>query len=372
MSVVEKSAPQRTIVGLVVVGVVAVLVLAIVVAFSVGGGSSSTAGKPTSSSTTRPVTTVVPTIAMMQRVAPIEIGFDRDATYRVYLQRTGSAGTVRVFAYIDPASSELRYIDGEQLVYGSIVGRFADMLVLKSTQLRVIDRAFATAPLPISGDDFVGSWHDHAIVAEYFPERTTFHEYGRDSRELRSVALVGRRPDVIGGVVGDSIIVERAGRIVRVGLSDGTVREFAVGNLIGVGGDRIYYTACTTQGTCTLNEAILSGILRTTPIGGLVDPQSGVVSARVAPDGSALLAHSYSLDADLLIEGGLATSFAPASPLENYTWAPTGRWVFRVNEETHLLEAIDSRTSVDAPVREPLTIPLPSEDRVSLQSVAVW
>jgi hypothetical protein len=143
--------------------------------------------------------------------------------------------------------------------------------------------------------------------------------------------------------------------------------------LVGVGGDRIYYTACTTQGTCTLNESILSGILRTTPIGGLIDPESGVVKARVAPDGSALVVHSYSIDADLIIEGSSAArSLAPASPLANYTWAPTGGWVFRVNEETHVLEAIESRRSVDAPGRAPVTIPLPSDDRVSLRSVAVW
>ena len=37
------------------------------------------------------------------------------------------------------------------------------------------------------------------------------------------------------------------------------------------------FTSCTTQGTCTLNDASLDGIHRTTPIGSYVDPQSGVV-----------------------------------------------------------------------------------------------
>ena len=81
MSVVEKSAPQRTIVGL-VVGVVAVLVLAIVVAVSVGDGSSSTADQQGSSSTadrsgpsstTRPVTTVVPTMVIVKGASPVTV-----------------------------------------------------------------------------------------------------------------------------------------------------------------------------------------------------------------------------------------------------------------------------------------------------------
>jgi hypothetical protein len=367
VSVVEKSAPQRTIVGL-VVGVVVVLVLAIAVAFSVNGDSSSTADRSGPSSTTRPVTTVVPTIAMMQRVEPIEIGFDRDATYRVYLQRTAAAGSVsvRVFAYIDPARQELRFLDSEQPIYGAVVGRFADMLVLDSGRLRVIDRDFATAPLPINGDDFVGTWHEHAIVAEYFPERTTFHEYGRDSREVRSVALVGRRPDVIGGVVGGSVIVERAGRLLRVGLTDSIVREFAVGNLIGVGGDRIYYTACTTSGACTINESTIDGTQTTMEITGYIDPGAGTVRGRVSPDGSALVVHRYRHGEDVVLPRGLTLSLPQSFEEKQYVWTPNGRWLLHIDSPTKQVWAIDAHDG------DVVTVALPAADMVSLRSVAAW
>ena len=372
MSVIEKAAPNRKVIVM-IAGIAAVIATAIAVTLGVGSDSSPSTDRAVSpgapSTTTRPssnTTAATGASASPSRVSPIDAVFDIDASYRVYLQRTAAAGTVRVFAYIDPPEGELHYIDGDPVIYGSVVGRFADMLVLQSSMLRIIDRDFATAPVAINGDDFVGSWHDHAIVAEYFPERTSFHEYRVDGSEARSVGLVGRRPDVIGGIVRDSVVIERAGRLLLLGVADATVREFAVGHLLGVGGDHIFFTSCTTQGTCTLNDASLDGIHRTTPIGSYVDPQSGVVTARVAPDGTGVLVHAYAGTGDSLLERGTLVPLASGVALERYTWAPTGRLVFRVDEETRRLDALDTHS------HGVIEIPLPSDDRISLQSVAVW
>ena len=122
---------------------------------------------------------------MRTRFALILLAALAVAAATLYLQRTAAGGSLRVFAYVDPAESELHYIDGDQVVYGTVVGRFADELVLSSSRLQIIDRDFTAAPVPIEGDDFVGSWHDHAIVAEYFLERSTFHEYRVDGSEAR-------------------------------------------------------------------------------------------------------------------------------------------------------------------------------------------
>jgi hypothetical protein len=285
----------------------------------------------------------------------------------VYLERTETFAAVRVFAFIDTTRGELRFVPDDPRLNGAVVGRFADRLVLQSsTELGVIDRDFVNAPFPIVGDDFVGSWRDHAIVAEYFPERTTFHEYDRDGWELRSVGLVGRRPDVTGGIARDSVVIERAGRILLLGLADATVREFAVGHLLGVGGNHIFFTACTTQGACTLNNAIVDDVLRTTPIDSYVDPSSGIVFGRVAPDGSGLVAHDYARDSDVVVRLGTRVVVAAGDALGNYSWSPTGRWLFRVDETTKILDVIDSLNGTVTPV------PLPRADTVSLSSAAAW
>ena len=50
----------------------------------------------------------------------------------------------------------------------------------------------------------------------------------------------------------------------------------------------------------------------------------------------------------------------------NYAWAPTGGWLFRVDDTTKKLEAVDYRG------REVVAVPLPTEDIASLRSVAAW
>jgi hypothetical protein len=166
--------------------------------------------------------------------------------------------------------------------------------------------------------------------------------------------------------VGDSVIVERAGRLLRLGLDDATVRDFGVGHLLGVGGDRIYYTSCTTLGTCTINEATLEGTVRTTPIGNYVTTQSDWVFADVAPDGSALHLYDYRHGEDVVLAGGTSVALPVNIDTRSRTWAPTGGWIFSVDEATKKLEAIDYRG------RAVLPVPLPKDDTVSLQNVAVW
>jgi len=361
MSVVEKAIPRRLITGI-AIAVVAIGILTAVVVFSVGGDTSST-----SSPSTRPNTTVSPVHVTPSRVEPIQIDFDPGASYRIYLTRIEAPAYVRVFAFIDVAKGELRFVADNPRIYGAVVGRVADRLVLQSgDRLSVIDDQFATAPIPIGGEGFVGSWSGHAIVAEYFPERTTFHEYDRDGQEVRSVGLVGRRPDVVGGVVRNSVVVERAGRILLVGLADATVREFAVGHLLGVGGDHIVFTACTDEGECTLNNALVGDVLRTTPIDIYVDPMSGVVSGFVAPDGSGIVVHDYDRARDVVVRVGTRVVVGTGESLLDYQWSPTAQWLFRVDETTRVLEAIDT---LEGTV---VKVPLPPADTVSLRSAAAW
>ena len=369
MSVVEKPAPRWRIVAI-VVGVVTAFVAAVGIVFTLSDGSPApgerssntpSSASPSSSAASARVTTPA-------RVVPIDLRFDLGGgNSRIYLHRTGAANTIYVFAYIDVARGELTYVDQTQIVYGSVDGRVGDRVVVEGASLRIIDDKFAGAATSIGGDDFVGIWHDHVIAAEYFPERTTFHEFRLDGSEARSVGMVGRRPDVVGGVVRDSVVVERAGRLLLLGLDDASVREFGIGHLLGVGGDRIFFTSCTPQGACTLNEATLEGTVRTSPIGKYVDPDyGGVFEGKVAPDGSAILVHDHAADAESVLDRGVSTVLL--SPIESrlYAWAPTGGWLFRVDDTTKKLEAVGYRN------REVVPVPLPKDDTVSLRSVAVW
>ena len=365
MSVVEKSAPRRRIV-VIVVGVVIALVAAVAVTLSIGGASS-----PSSAPTSAPASTGGSAGSASRatgpvRVAPIAIERDPQASYRVYLQRTATIGALRVFAYIDVAQGELRYVDERQSIIGSVVGRFADMLVLESSRLRIIDRDFAGDAISVDGDYFVGAWRDHAVVAEYFPERTSFHEYRVDGSRVRSVALVGRRPDAVGGIVRDAVVVERAGRVLLVGLVDASVRELSVGKLLGVGGDRIFYTSCSFQAACTIVEATLDGIVRSTPIGNYVDPATGDVVARVAPDGSAFVVFEPRTGSEAVIESGTRVSLSKDGGPREYTWAPSGRRLFYVDQEADQLDVIDYRSG------RVVSVPLSLDDTVSLRSTAAW
>src|SRR5688500_12046816 len=206
MSVIEKPAPRWRVVAI-VVGAVIALVAAVAVVFAVADGSSRPADRSAepSSTTARSSSATSARVTTPASVVPIDLRFDLGGgNYRIYLHRTGAANTVFVFAYIDVARGELTYVDQTQIVYGSVVGRVGDRVVVESASVRIIDEDFAGPATSIAGDDFVGIWRDHVIVSEYFPERTTFHEYRLDGTEARSVGMVGRRPDAVGGVVRDS------------------------------------------------------------------------------------------------------------------------------------------------------------------------
>lgn len=364
MSVVEKPAPRWRPVAI-VVGVVAALVGLIAVVLTVANDTSEPA--TVAPSTTR-VSSSEPTASLSspQQVSPLEVDLDRNATFRVYLHRLGAANTVYAFAYIDPQRGEVRHFDEAQVNYGEVVGRVADRLVLRGARLRIIDRDFAGAATSIDGDDFVGIWRDHVIVAEYFPERTTFHEYRVDGTEARSVALVGRRPDVIGGVVGDSVVVERAGRLLALGLADATVRPIGVGHLLGVGGDRVYYTSCSPEGACLINEATLERLVRMTPIGDYVSAGFDRAFADVAPNGLAMYLYDYRRREDVVLALGTRVVLPTSIDTRSRAWAPTGDWIFSFEQGTGKLEAVDfARGHV-------VTIPLSRADAAALEAIAVW
>lgn len=369
MSVVEKPAPRWRIVAI-VVGIVAALVATVSVVFTVGNGSptptdrtaepSATTTLPSSSATSASVTT--PT-----RTVPIDLRFDLGGGfYRIYLHRTGGSDTGYVFAYIDVARGELTYVDQTPIVYGSVVGRVGGRVVVEGASLHIIDQDFSGAATSIGGDDFVGVWRDHLIAVEYFPERSTFHEYRLDGSEARSVALVGRPPDLVGGIVRNSVIVERAGRLLLLGLDDASVREFGIGRLLGVGGDRIFFTSCSPLGACTLNEATVEGVVRTTPVGNYMAPGTETVFADVSPDGTALHLYDYRHKEDVVLAGGTSVALPLNIDTRSRAWAPTGGWIFSVDDSTKKLEALDYRS------RQVVPVPLPKDDTVSLRSVAVW
>jgi hypothetical protein len=241
VSVVEKAAPRRPIAigaaALALIVLLAVIVTTVALRSPDDGptaSASTTQPSPASTSADPPDATFAPRAPSV----PVDVGFDPGASYRVYLHRRESSATVHVFAYIDLASGELRYVD-ERAGDGFVRARIGDTLVLESPDhLGFIDRGFTRERVAVGNGLYVGAWRDHAVVADSFPERTTFRVYDRTGREQRTVALVGRAPDLIAGVVRDAVVVARGGRIILVGLTDSTVRPFAVGNLLGVGGDR--------------------------------------------------------------------------------------------------------------------------------------
>jgi hypothetical protein len=309
-----------------------------------------------------------PTSSLADRPAPIllETTFEANAAYRIYLQRALSSSSPQAFAYIDTATRELHSIESASQLGGSIVGAFGRMLVLRRTGgLGIVDRAFARPAIPLAeGDIYVGAWREHAIVAEHFSERTTFHQYDEDGGAVRSIGLVGPQA-IVGGIVGDSIVLERAGRIILVSVLDAAVSEFAVGHLIGVGGDRIVYTACAAGEPCTIVEATLVRTVRTRPIGRYVGPGSDAVQGRVAPDGSAMLLVEPRTGAEVVIASGQRFPASAAGGPRPFTWSPTGR-LFLVDSPNRTLDTIDYRTG------RVTTVALPAEVSRELASVSVW
>lgn len=367
MSVVEKAAPRR----LIAIGAAAfALIVLLAVVVTTVALRSPDDGSTSRSSTTRPLpasTSADPrdaTFAPRAPSVPVDVGFDAGANYRVYLHRRESSATVHVFAYIDLASGELRFVD-ERAGGGFVRARIDDTLVLEAPDhLGFIDRGFTRERVAVGNGLYVGAWRDYAVVADSFPERTTFRVYDRTGREQRSVALVGRAPDFIAGVVRDSVVVARGGRIILVGLTDSTVRPFAVGNLLGVGGDRIYYTSCTLQGSCAIHEATLEGTVRTSPVGPYTWPSSDRIDAQVAPDGSGVILHRPRKGGQVLLAGGAVQELTVEGASRRFVWAPTGR-LFVVDGQNHTLDVVDARTGrVD-------TVALPDDVGRALVSVAV-
>ena len=384
MSVVEKQSPHRRHLSAAVVGAAALVVVALVVANLVDGESNKeeqsslpSSSLPLPSSTfsvnesfeqVRP--TLPTTTTPAPRVTALDTTFGRGASYRVYLHQAGTNRSVppHVFAYIDLASGELRYLDQRHLGLGQVVGQFGDRLVISGAGMYLIDRDFRERPRAINGHRFVGAWRDVAIVAEDFGERTTFRPYRADGSEARPVALVGRAPDVIAGVVGDDVVVERAGRILQVSLAEASVRELATGHLVGVGGDHIFYTDCA-QGpaglACSLFDVTRDGVVRATPIGPYVVPGTDTVTGRVAPDGSAVVLLEPRTGTEVVLRGGARLPLSDEGGPRPYVWGPSGQ-LFLVDARDRQLDVIDYQP------RRVTTVALPSDVASSLSIIAVW
>jgi hypothetical protein len=88
--------------------------------------------------------------------------------------------------------------------------------------------------------------------------------------------------------------------------------------------------------------------------------------ASVAPDGSALLLHDYDSGDDVVLEHGARLHLTAEMDRSFHTWAATGGWLFRVDDASKQLEAIDYRA------QRSVLVPLPADDAVSLRSVAAW
>jgi hypothetical protein len=385
VSVVEKSAPRNLLaIG---VAVVAVIVAVVGIVAVIDGGSPTTeptAGPPVVTTSTRPPTTEATNTAAStaapltrapgapapptSRPVPVDVGFDPGATYRIYLHRAQSSNALEFFAYIDVATGELRYVDDVNRV-GIVAGRFGDTLVVQGLPgLRFVDRDFARDFTGLSFTQesaYVGRWRDHAVIAEYFPERTTFHVLDGRGREVQSVALVGSPPTRVAGVVRDAIMVERGVRIITVNLTDSTVRQFAVGTLVGAGGDRVFYTSCTLQGSCSLHESTLDGPVRTNPIGPYVQPGATGIGGVVAPDGSGVVLYQPRAGGEVVLADGSRFTLSAQGGPRAYAWSPTGR-LFLIDGPDRTLDAIDYRTG------RVTTIALPAEVSRELASVSVW
>src|SRR5687768_6389138 len=92
MSVVENASPRRRLVAI-GLAVVVVMVAAAAVAWS-GRDASTPSSAP--STTGGPSGSALPRATMPRRVEPIAIEKDPRASYRVYLQRTETIGSLRV------------------------------------------------------------------------------------------------------------------------------------------------------------------------------------------------------------------------------------------------------------------------------------
>jgi hypothetical protein len=377
VSVVEKAVPR----GLVAWGVGAVALVVIVIAAVAIVGLPSQSADPASTTSTSTSTTRAPEAATSTTVAapsgsavtrspglPVSLDFDAGATYRIYLERASSQESGSVFAYIDVASGQLHYVN-EQNRAGSVRARFGDTLVLATPErISFVDRDFSRDPVVVTTNGlYVGAWRGNAILAERFAERTTFNVVNSNGAELQSVALVGRPPDEIAGVVRDSVVVERGGRIILVGLNDATVRPLAVGGLLGVGGDRIYYTSCTLQGACAIHEATLDGTVRATPVGPYSWPSSDRIDAQVAPDGSGVILYKPRTGGQDVLAGGTRFGLTMEGAPHLFAWAPSGRlFVVDVLGPNRALDTIDYRTG------KVTTVALAADVRRELSSVAAW
>ena len=378
MSVVERELPRRRRLAFAAAGAVAVVVVAIVATRDTGrvdppaaAPSTSTPPSTTSASTSGPPPNFslvfTPSIRQLGRVAPIALPSGLDSASRIYLHRTGPANTVYVSAYIDVARGELRRFDDTTLVYGTVVGHVGDKLVLEgSARVALIDRDYAGVPIAVTGTDFVGVVQDLAVVAEYLSGHTDFRLYEANGRLVRTVTLGGPKPDNVGGVVGGTVVFEQAGRLLRIHLDDSRVEEFATGRLLGVGGNRVFYTACTVAGECTISEADESGVIRTTPIADYVLPGYDFVFGRVAPDGSGIVLLEPSGHGEVVLEHGTRLPLSVDGGPREYSWAPSGGRLFFVDGNSRQLDVIDYRSG------RVTSIDLPEDLSVSLRTVAVW
>jgi hypothetical protein len=373
VSVVEKQAPSNRTVGRAVAGVAVVVAVIVAIVWLARGSPSD--GPDAAPATTAPASSSIivgSTFAgsSLASTRPadvvIDAAFEPGASYRIYLHRAIATAGTHVFAYIDTVTRELRYLGEQQLGRGTVVGSFGRMLVLRRAgPLLIADRELRGPFTPIAeGDRFVGAWRNLAIVAEGFADRTTFHHYDESGRAVRSIGLVGPAPDVVGGVVRDSIVVERAGRIIIVSLLDASVREFATGHLIGVGGDRVVYSACDAE-ACAILETTLDRVVGTIPIGPYVLPGYDHVQGQVAPDGTAIVLVEQRTGGEVVLSGGTRFPVSVEGGPRPYAWAPTSR-LYVVDGPARQLDVVDWRTGrVD-------TVPLPREITDELHSVAVW
>jgi hypothetical protein len=68
----------------------------------------------------------------------------------------------------------------------------------------------------------------------------------------------------------------------------------------------------------------------------------------------------------MVLEGNTQRVLSEEGGPRSYTWAPSGRRLFYVDETADQLDIIDYRA------RRVVTVPLPRDDTVSLNAIAAW
>ena len=321
--------------------------------------ASTTLAPTTTPATTKPVASSV-TTEPARSASPTYINgrsgavFGEKVAFRLY---AFDATSLR--GYVDTTTGQLVYaassVPGDHVFPGSETRLF--VLNTRTKSLSSIDRNLRETPVLIARDvvwAFPSAAGKVWALVERADSNNVSHvvEFTVDGAKVAELDI--QAPFAVRGALGGSVVTSAAGQIFLHDPKTGRVRQYAVGELTAINGERVAWLGCDATPSChTYIGDATRPQLATLPVSAS-QPDSGWVLS-LSPTGDAAVLPPSTRPGYRLLNFATGLDLSLAAGDDDLEWSPDGRWLFNANSSPP--------QAIDVPAGRTVDISLAGPDR---------